>query len=535
MEERIRGVHHVTAIAGDPQANVDFYSGVLGLRLVKRTVNFDDPGTYHLYYGDAVGSPGTILTFFAWPGGGRGNQGVGQATAIALAIPRASLGYWIHRLIERGVAYSGPERRFDEQVLVVRDPDGLPIELIAQANPPEIVPWESGGVPAEHNIRGVHSATLWVTALEPSSELLGETLGFQQLGQEAGRVRYTTGDATVPGHLLDIQSASGLWPGTFAVGTIHHLAWRTASDAEQMLWRERLEGVGMNPTPVLDRQYFHSIYFREPGDVLFEIATDAPGFAIDEPVDALGSQLKLPTWLEPRRAEIEHHLPPIRSANQPSAPLSADPPEELAFIHRFVAAEDAGHAPTLLLLHGTGGDEGDLLQIGQMLLPEANLLSPRGQVLEHGMPRFFRRLAEGVFDRDDLIAQTNALADFVAAAAQRYGFDPNRVIAVGYSNGANIAGSLLLLHPQVLAGAILFRPMVPLEPSLVPDLTGIPIFISAARRDELIEPEQSEQLAALLEGFGAHVTIEWQPGGHALQQGDVNAARQWIRETLDRP
>ena len=528
MEERIRGLHHVTAIASDPQANIDFYSGVLGLRLVKRTVNFDDPSSYHLYYGDAVGSPGTILTFFAWPRGGRGNQGVGQAIAISLAIPRGSLGYWMHRLIERGVAYRGPERRFDEQVLVVHDPDGLPIELIAQANPPEVAPWEGSGIPAEHTIRGVHSATLWVTALEPSSELLSETLGLRQVGQEAGRVRYTTGDATVPGHLLDLQSASGFWPGTEAVGTIHHLAWRTASDEEQLHWRQRLEDVEMSVTPVLDRQYFHSIYFREPGAVLFEIATDPPGFAIDETVETLGSQLMLPAWLEPQRAAIEMRLPSLRSADQPAAISSPEPSTELAFTHRYVAAEDAGNVPTLLLLHGTGGDETDLLPIGPMLLPEANLLSPRGRVLEHGMPRFFRRLAEGVFDLEDLIAQTNALAGFVEAAARHYGFDPNRVLAVGYSNGANIAASLLLLHPRVLTGAVLFRPMVPLEPSLVPDLTGVPAFISAARRDQIVEPEQTARLAALLEGFGAQVTIEWQPGGHALVAADVNAARRWI-------
>jgi phospholipase/carboxylesterase/glyoxalase family protein len=244
----------------------------------------------------------------------------------------------------------------------------------------------------------------------------------------------------------------------------------------------------------------------------------------------------LPSWLEPQRADIEQHLPPLRSADQSPATPSPESAAKLTFTHRFVPAEDARNAPTFLLLHGTGGDETDLLQLGHALFADANLLSPRGRVLEHGMPRFFRRLAEGVFDREDLIAQTNALADFVGAAAQHYGFDPNRVVAVGYSNGANIAASLLLLHPQVLAGALLFRPMVPLEPTLVPDLTDVPVFISAARRDEIVEPEQTERLAALLEGFGAQVTVEWQPGGHALVAGDVNVARGWITaQSLTRP
>jgi predicted esterase/catechol 2,3-dioxygenase-like lactoylglutathione lyase family enzyme len=521
MDARIHGLHHVTAIASDPNANVEFYSGILGLRLVKRTVNFDDPGSYHLYYGDATGNPGTILTFFAWPGGQRGRSGAGQANALALAIPRSALGYWMHRLIEQRVTYKGPERRFDEPVLVLHDPDGLTIELIGQSDPPEVLSWD-GGVPAEHAIRGVHSATLWVEEPAASAMLLTEMFGFEQVGEDAGRVRYASDDPAAPGHLLDLQSATGFWPGKIGTGTIHHLAWRTPDEATQLSWRERLVDVGREVTEVLDRRYFRSIYFREPGGVLFEIATDGPGFTVDEAADQLGSRLVLPPWLEAERETIEEQLPPMTSIDTP--PSEPD----LAFTHRFVAAPDTAHAPTLLLLHGTGGDENDLLPIGQMLLPDANLLSPRGRVLEQGMPRFFRRLAEGVFDEADLIEQTGALSEFVQAAAIRYQFDPTRVIAVGYSNGANIAGGLLLLHPGVLAGAILFRPMVPLEPAPASELSGIPILISAARRDQLIAPEQSSRLAELLERSGAQVTLIWQPGGHALTNADIDAAQEWL-------
>jgi predicted esterase/catechol 2,3-dioxygenase-like lactoylglutathione lyase family enzyme len=528
VTDRIHGLHHITAIASDPQPTVDFYTGVLGLRLVKRTVNFDDPDSYHLYFGDAIGSPGTILTFFAWPGASRGRQGVGQAIAIGLAIPSTSLGYWIDRLIQRGIAFSGPDKRFGEQVLVLRDPDGLPIELITQPDPPAIVPWQESGIPPEHVIRGTHSATILVNASEPTADLLTETLGLDRLGEEDGRVRYQTGEH-VPGSILDVRAASGFWPGVMSAGTIHHLAWRVPDDDAQSRWREVLEPLGLGVTPVLDRQYFHSIYFREPGDVLFEIATDAPGFATDEPVDALGSDLKLPAWLEPRRAAIERHLPPIqiRSGMQQESAAPA-----LSFIHRFISANEVDRAPTLLLLHGTGGNEDDLVEIGRLLLPEAHLLSPRGRVTEHGMPRFFRRLAEGVFDRDDLVRQTDALAEFVAGAAQRYEFDPNHIVAVGYSNGANIAGSLLLLHPTVLAGAVLFRPMVPLEPDVVPDLTDVPVLLGSALRDELVSPEETERLSALLKGFGADVTVAWQPGGHALTEADLDTARTWIAERM---
>ncbi|HVX30481.1 MAG TPA: VOC family protein [Nitrolancea sp.] len=527
MDERIRGMHHVTAIAGEPQPNVDFYSGVLGLRLVKRTVNFDDPSSYHLYYGDADGNPGTILTFFAWPGARGGRQGAGQAIAIALAIPRAALGFWMQRLIEHGITFNGPQRRFDEQVLLLRDPHGLPIELIAQADPPMVSHWEDSGIPEEHGIRGVHSATLWVTDPDTSNTLLANTLGLQKIGAEAGRERYTTADTSVPGHLLDVQSAAGFWPGEIAVGTVHHLAWRTGNDETQAHWRTRIDEVGLSVTPSLDRNYFHSIYFREPGGVLFEIATDSPGFQIDEPPDALGSRLMLPSWLESKRDEIEAHLPPIRPAGRPPFTRDAEPPEP-EFIHRFVAAERAQRAPTLLLLHGTGGNETDLLPLGHALAPMANLLSPRGRVSERGLPRFFRRLAEGVFDHEDLVEQTHALARFVAAATERYGLDPRRIIAVGYSNGANIAGSLLLLHPEVLAGAVLFRPMVPLEPSLAPDLTDIPILIAASREDQLIDAAETERLAALLEGFGAEVTLTWQRGGHGLTNADLDTAQRWL-------
>ncbi len=528
METHVRGLHHVTAIASDPQPNVDFYSGVLGLRLVKRTVNFDDPGSYHLYYGDGVGSPGTILTFFAWPGARRGRAGVGQSVAIALAIPRTALGYWLQRLVERGIPHRGPERRFDDQVVTLKDPDGLTIELVTQANPPMVVPWEHGGIPEEHAVRGVHSSTIWVEALEPTMKLLTETLAFQQLNEEDGRIRFTTRE-DVPGHLLDVRSAAGFWPGEVSAGTIHHLAWRTADDVEQRDWRARLEETGHEVTPVIDRRYFHSVYFREPGGVLFEIATDPPGFTIDEPVDELGTRLMLPTWLEAQRTEIEQRLPPVGLPGR--ADLTPEHQDaHLAFVHRFVSSSDVSRAPTLVLLHGTGGDETDLLEVGSALLPDANLLSPRGRVLERGMPRFFRRLAEGVFDREDLIVQTNVLAAFVADAARHYRFDPTRVVAVGYSNGANIAASLLLLHPGTLAAAVLFRPMVPLEPDLAPDLTGRPVLVSAARRDELVPTHQSEQLVELLGGLGADVDVAWQPGGHALTAADIDAARAWLAE-----
>jgi glyoxalase family protein len=307
MSKDLLGIHHVTAIAGDPQRNVDFYTGVLGLRLVKLTVNFDDPRSYHLYYGDELGHPGTIMTFFAWPGVPQGRQGTGQVTVTSFSVPQASLDYWRERLSQRGVSSTGPTSRFDETILSLQDPDGLALELVAhpQAQRPA---WKEGPVPAEYAIRGMHAVTLSEDGYERTAKLLTETLGFRLLSQENNVFRYEVAGGE-SGAYVDVRCAPGLRRGHVAAGTVHHVAWRTPTDERQQAWREVLAGLDLNVTPVLDRKYFHSIYFREPGGILFEIATDPPGFTVDEPVEQLGTRLELPTWLEPSREELEQVLP----------------------------------------------------------------------------------------------------------------------------------------------------------------------------------------------------------------------------------
>jgi len=314
MTPEIAGIHHVTAIAGDPQQNVDFYAGTLGLRLVKLTVNFDDPGTYHLYYGDGLGRPGTIMTFFPWPGAPRGTIGLGQVGVTAFSVPRDSLDFWHRRLDTGGVATRGPTRRFDEQVLEFDDPDGLPLELVAGgglARPG----WENGPVKAEHAIRGFHSVALVERAPRDASarttQLLTESMRCRLIAEQDDRLRYAMGDGE-PGALVDVLLAA-VPRGQTAAGTVHHVAWRTPDDANQAAWRERIGAAGLDVTPVRDRQYFRSVYFREPGGVLFEIATDLPGFATDESPEHLGERLRLPPWLEPKRETIERALPPLRT------------------------------------------------------------------------------------------------------------------------------------------------------------------------------------------------------------------------------
>jgi glyoxalase family protein len=302
------GIHHVTAISGDAQATADFYGGTLGLRLVKRTVNFDDPGTHHLYFGDEAGRPGTIVTFFPWGDGARGRGGTGQINLLSLSIPQSSLGWWLERLVAKGIAFDGPVKRFGEQAITLRDGDGIALELIATTRAG--AGWGGGAVPAEHAIRGVHGVTLWVGSLEPTSRFLTTVLGFREVGSEGSTHRFETG-AGGGGAIADVRVAEGFWRAAMGVGTVHHVAWRIPGDDAEVAARAHLEQAGAHVTPVRDRVYFHSIYFHEPGGTLFEIATDPPGFTLDEPLDRLGTGLKLPPWLEPQRAALEAALPPV--------------------------------------------------------------------------------------------------------------------------------------------------------------------------------------------------------------------------------
>lgn len=307
--KQITGIHHITAITTDPQLNIDFYTGVLGLRLVKLTVNFDDPGSYHLYYGDRIGSPGSIITFFAWPGARNGLHGTGQVTGVAFSIPEQSLHYWVERLDEHGVEHDEPFHRFNEWVLMFSDPDGLALEIVA-APGPAANHWNKSPVPPEHSIRGFHSATLSEEGYERTAKLLTTTMGFKLIDHSGSRFRYEIGESGI-GNLIDVLCLPDIQPGVVSAGTVHHIAYRTPDDSQQQAWRRDIADLGYNITPVIDRQYFRSIYYREPGGILFEIATDPPGFSLDEPEEELGTRLMLPVWLEPLRGRLEKALPPV--------------------------------------------------------------------------------------------------------------------------------------------------------------------------------------------------------------------------------
>lgn len=310
MSPRIQGLHHVTAIAGDAQRNLHFYTQILGLRLVKKTVNFDDPGTYHFYFGNETGDPGTILTFFPWEGIATGHRGSGQATETTFTVPAGSFDFWIKRFEQANITYNNPAQRFREEYLTLIDPDGLKLELVVPEQPDPRPAYTTGEVSETHAIRGFQGVTLTLQDHNATARILTDVLGYQLIDQHVNRYRYQT-DASATAAIIDLVEATGEPHGQVGGGSVHHVAFRVADKEAQQFFRQKVLEAGLNPTPPIDRDYFMSIYFREPGGILFEIATDPPGFTADEPLEALGTSLKLPKMYEAQRAEIEKRLPDL--------------------------------------------------------------------------------------------------------------------------------------------------------------------------------------------------------------------------------
>ena len=311
MENTILGLHHITAIAGDAKRNFNFYANILGLRFIKKTVNFDDPGTYHFYFGDEIGSAGTILTFFPWGEGiPQGRRGSGMATEIGYSVPKGSLEFWVDRFEKYNVIYNKPAERFGERYLTFLDPDGLKLELIESSKPDNRNPWETDEVKADVATRGFHNVTITLNDISGTAAILTEVFGYKLVSTESNRYRYAT-DAVENAAIVDLVELKDEKRGHVANGTVHHVAFRVQNDEVLMHFRDKVAERGISITPQIDRNYFHSLYFREPGGVLFEIATDNPGFMVDETLEELGKNLKLPAQYESRREDIEAHLVPI--------------------------------------------------------------------------------------------------------------------------------------------------------------------------------------------------------------------------------
>jgi glyoxalase family protein len=312
MQTSVHGIHHVTVVASDAQQNLDFYVGVMGMRLVKKSVNQDAPHIYHLFYADEAGTPGTDITFFPWPdiAPTPGRLGIGLTVEVPFAISLGSLAYWRERFDKLGVQCGDIVTRFGETTLPFTDPDGLCLALVETANPREVVLWEESPVPAEHQVRGMHCVRMWQRELAPTETLLTKHMGFTLVGTEDGWNRYAV-DGGGSGKMIDVKELPNERRGVVGAGTVHHVAWRVSDDNEEMALHDVVERAGLRPTPQIDRFWFRSVYFKEPGGALFELATDGPGFDRDEDKEHLGEQLILAPWLESRRSEIEAVLPAL--------------------------------------------------------------------------------------------------------------------------------------------------------------------------------------------------------------------------------
>lgn len=502
------GIHHVTGITAGVQANVDFYAGFLGLRLVKQTGGYADAEQLHLVYGDALGSPGSLLTFLVWEAAGRGRTGIGQVSEVALAIPPGSVGDWVTRALAAGIPVEGPSREFGESVLRLKDPDGLIVKLVGADMP---TPAQLPAAPSR--LRGV-------TLLTDKAE---ETARFvARFGYAAGPRDGLTQRMISDTDAVDVREVSGFVPSVSGAGVPDHVAFR-AADADEVR-SMRLSLREHEPTEVHDRKYFLSLYVRDPAGILMEHATDGPGMSVDEAPDELGRTLFLPPGEAARAEGLKAMLPQFALPGDERFPV-----RDLPFIHRFNRPPNPDGA-TLVLLHGAGGNEADLMPMARRAAPQATLLGVRGRANEEGSNRWFRRIDATTFDQADIRGEAEAFAAFVDGAVTGYGLDPGTLVFVGYSNGANFLAAVMHFHPAIVRRAILMRAIQPLETPPPADLSHTRVLMLDGR-DDTYAPATAT-LAHDLTARGAAVDATTLAADHELSAADVSEAAQWLRRSL---
>jgi glyoxalase family protein len=528
MPKPIAGLHHVTAIASDPQRNLDFYTQVLGLRFVKRTVNFDDPGTYHFYFGDDAGSPGTILTFFSWPRATRGSLGVGETSATAFSVPPASVNFWEKRLAEAGIPVERTNARFGEEVLSFADPDGMRLEIIGHADTVQAKAPRTSDVAAEHAVRGFFGVTLCEGGYERTVAVLA-TMGFRKIGQEDNRFRFAAEGSALGNH-IDVLVQPQLTHGRMGAGSVHHIAFRAADDASQLEWRAVLAATSLDVTPVLDRTYFHSIYFREPGGVLFEIATDPPGFALDEPIESLGEALKLPPWLENQRSRLELRLPPIRLHHR--QPEKRDPVMDPHGDQPVRTMGAALHQATVavIMLHGRGASAEDILGLAEAMTNERiAYLAPEAAGNRWYPYSFMAPIAENEPWLSSALAKVAATMELALQA----GIARDHIVLCGFSQGACMATEFVARNPArygalvALTGGLIGPPDMDLHhPG---NLAGTPALFSSGDPDPHVPWSRVLESAEQFTSMGADVRTQRYPGrAHTVLPQEVKAARDLI-------
>lgn len=493
------GLHHVTAVTRNVQANVDFWMGFLGLSLVKQTAGFEDAEQLHLFYGDPAGNAGTLVSFLVWQDGAAGRVGHGQIAEIALSVPRSRIGDWLTRAMQHGLQVQGPLREFDQTVLRLKDPDGIIVTLVGG----DIA--DAGWPAAPVRLAGV---TIW------SEDPAATAIFLQGFGYRAGPVVQGVTRLLSDTDRLDVRDARGFVPGIPGTGVIDHVALRVPDVQAIQRHRDRLRNVTVH-----DRRYFTSLYVREPAGALIELATDGPGMAVDEDATRLGQRLMMPPHVTDD-TDLRLRLPQFARPGEERTPM-----RDLPFIHRLHHADDPDGS-TMILLHGTGGSEADLMPLARRIAPRATLLGLRGRSTEEGVARFFRRLSMDRFDQDDIRSEAAAFAAFVAGATPAYDIDPARLTVLGYSNGANFAAAVMALHPDLIRRAILLRPMLALQDPPAVDLTGVSVLTLQGARDPYgaYAPALNDWLAA----SGADLDARIIDSGHELSPQDVQAATEWL-------
>lgn len=505
------GLHHLTAITARVQANVDFYAGFLGLRLVKQTAGFADGEQLHLFYGDAAGSPGSLISFLVWEAGARGRSGHGQVFEFALAVPPASIGDWLARAISAQIPVEGPSREFGEPVLRLRDPDGIIVKLVG-VDLPAAAPLPDPIAPTR-----LRSVTLLSDSRAETAEFLAR-FGYREDRVEGAAQRMVS-DSDV----IDLRDGRGFVPAIPGTGMIDHVAFR-AADADAVRAMRRDLGTAQGLTEVHDRRYFLSLYVRDPAGHLFEYATDGPGFAVDETLQTLGQTLLFPPHDVARAQDLRVMLPQFALPGAERIPM-----RDLPFIHRFHIPDDPDGS-VIVLLHGTGGSEADLMPLARRIAPRATLLGVRGRSTEEGINRWFRRYDAVTYDQADIRAEADAFAGFMEGAVQSYGLDTGRISYLGYSNGANLLGAIMLLHPGLVSRAILLRGINVLEDMPAPDLVGTEVLLLSGARDPFARMAPALEVA--LRGAGAALDARSLPAGHELGTGDLEVAKAWLDQRI---
>ncbi|MDX0428217.1 ring-cleaving dioxygenase [Sinorhizobium medicae] len=513
------GIHHITLIARKVQANVDFYVGFLGLHLVKRTGGYEDPNQLHLFYGDASGSPGSLVSFLIWEDGSPGRVGHGQPSEIAFAIPPESIGYWMTRALQFHIQATGPAQEFGEPVLRLKDPDGVIVKLVGTNALAEPAPWAGRDIPETDAIRRLRGATVLTEKSEDTARFLQNHFGYAETGATESIRRLTSRS----GDVIDVRDAGGFWSAAPGTGTIDHIAFRAPDEATVLAVRADLEQEQAGATNAHDRKYFFSLYVREPGGSLCELATDGPGFTVDEAPDALGTTLFLPPHLAGDLTATLVRLPKFAMPGEPRVPQ-----RDLPFIHRFYRPEKANDR-TFVLLHGSGGNEIDMLPFGHQLDPRATLLGVRGRSTEEGFPRWFRRFSMTKFDQQDIRAEAEAFVAFVAGTREGYGLDLEKTVFIGYSNGANLLAAVLLLHPGSIRNVVLMRAMAALDDTPEPDLTGTKVLMLTGKDDPY--GKHAPELKSALGDSGANFEAIDLDIGHGIGVEDIAVIRPWLTES----